>query len=235
MREQELLERAQAVRVSFTPYPGYFRTRTREFENLVRFAPEVFREKNRRVAEIGCGLGYNAALLSCRFDSVKAVDIPEQDETTHSPSLAKAQALRERLGVAVEFLAGSLDRLPLKDQSVDVLYHQYVLEHVLEPKAAFAEMRRVQSDGGLMIAIVPNFWDRAAWFGQYYFSLNFPKGLVRQGRIWPAPHDARKTYWQECREYRSSHWESLLASNGYRILKKGQTRWCNRVYVCEKS
>jgi len=53
-----------------------------------------------------------------------------------------------------------LSRLTLPDASLDVLITQDVLEHVLEPERAFAEVARVLRPGGAHVFTVPWYWWR---------------------------------------------------------------------------
>jgi SAM-dependent methyltransferase len=50
--------------------------------------------------------------------------------------------------------------LPLADASVDVVVLSAVLEHVLDPRRAVAEAKRVLRPGGRLVVYVP--WDKAA-------------------------------------------------------------------------
>jgi ubiquinone/menaquinone biosynthesis C-methylase UbiE len=54
----------------------------------------------------------------------------------------------------VQFLADG-HQVPLKDGSVDAVWIQAVLEHVLDPQAVVAEIRRVLRPGGLVYASTP--------------------------------------------------------------------------------
>lgn len=99
------------------------------------------------VADVGCGTGNAAELLAPVVERVVAIDRSE-------PML---DAARRRLASArnVEFAAGSLERLPLPDRSVDAAVCVLVLHHVEEPSAALAEMRRVlRTDRGGGVALV---------------------------------------------------------------------------------
>jgi SAM-dependent methyltransferase len=49
-----------------------------------------------------------------------------------------------------------IDNLPLSGASVDLVYSRYVMEHVENPKAVFAEVSRVLRPGGVFIVLTPN-------------------------------------------------------------------------------
>jgi ubiquinone/menaquinone biosynthesis C-methylase UbiE len=100
------------------------------------------------VADLGCGTGNATELLAPHVERVIAVDQVE-------PML---DAARLRLsGVKnVQFQAGSLEKLPLKDASVDAAVCVLVLHHVPDPLKALKEMRRVlrpDRGGGVALAV----------------------------------------------------------------------------------
>ncbi len=55
-----------------------------------------------------------------------------------------------------------IERIPLRDASVDVIVARYVLEHVARPVAAFREMRRVLAPDGHLLLHTPNRWHYVA-------------------------------------------------------------------------
>lgn len=100
------------------------------------------------IADVGCGTGNVAELLSPVVERVIAIDQSE-------PMLAAA---RERLAGKqnVSFVAATLDRLPLESQSADAAVCMLVLHHIEDPASALKELRRVLrgSRGGGVLAIV---------------------------------------------------------------------------------
>ena len=99
------------------------------------------------VADLGCGTGNATELLTPHVERVIAVDQVE-------PML---EAARLRLGGVknVQFAAGSLEKLPLKDGTVDAAVCVLVLHHVASPVKALAEMRRVlRADRGGGVALI---------------------------------------------------------------------------------
>ncbi len=100
------------------------------------------------VADLGCGTGNATELLASHVERVVAVDQSE-------PMLDAAKLRLKDVG-NVQFAAGSLDKLPLKDKSVDAAVCVLVLHHLQEPVKALKEMRRVlRADrGGGVVLIV---------------------------------------------------------------------------------
>jgi SAM-dependent methyltransferase len=56
-----------------------------------------------------------------------------------------------------EFVAGDLDEaLPFEDDSFDLVYANFVVEHLARPDRAFAEWRRVLRSGGTLLLLTSN-------------------------------------------------------------------------------
>ncbi len=100
-----------------------------------------------RVADIGCGEGYLTIEASRWADRVIAID--------RSPVVLKrARALATRRRVRnVIWKKGELDRLPLRDASVDVALLSQALHHAADPARAVAEAARVIVPGGRVLVL----------------------------------------------------------------------------------
>lgn len=97
------------------------------------------------VADLGCGTGNVAELLSPVVAKVIAVD--------RSPAMLAA-AKKRLSGVRnVELVEGSLTALPLADKSVDAAMSVLVLHHVSEVQDSLREMRRILKPGGIGLVI----------------------------------------------------------------------------------
>jgi len=96
-----------------------------------------------RVLEVGCGGGNVLERIAGRR---VGLDL--------SPFiLGKARA---RLGAAVPLVRGDATHLPFASGSFNRLFCSEVLEHLLDPRAALVEMRRVIRDDGVVVVSVPN-------------------------------------------------------------------------------
>jgi SAM-dependent methyltransferase len=100
-----------------------------------------------RVADIGCGEGYLTLEASRWASKVIAVD--------RSPAvLKKAQALAGRRGVRnVVWKRGEIEKLPLKDASVDVTLLSQALHHAADPAQALGEAARILVTGGRVLVL----------------------------------------------------------------------------------
>lgn len=63
-----------------------------------------------------------------------------------------------RYGLQARVINGSAENLPLKDQSVDLIFCYEVIEHVFDPEKMLQEIRRVIRPNGCVFITVPNRW-----------------------------------------------------------------------------
>ncbi len=112
--------------------------------------------RGRDVVDVGCGLGDKtcAAVAAGARDAV-GIDVdPEK--------LARAKALARRAGAGeVRFAVGSAARLPLADDSRDVVLLLETIEHVDDPAEVLAECRRVLRKEGRLVVTFPPY--RSPW------------------------------------------------------------------------
>jgi 2-polyprenyl-6-hydroxyphenyl methylase/3-demethylubiquinone-9 3-methyltransferase len=94
--------------------------------------------------DVGCGGGLLAEEIARLGATVIGVD-PSRG------SLATARAHAAMAGLAVDYLAGSGEHLPLEDASADIICCVDVLEHVQDLDAVIRETSRVLKPGGLYL------------------------------------------------------------------------------------
>jgi 2-polyprenyl-3-methyl-5-hydroxy-6-metoxy-1,4-benzoquinol methylase len=92
------------------------------------------------VLDVGCSGGIIADELHRHGAEMLGVDIDR-------PGLAKAHA---QFAHSAGFLCADSERLPLRNQSIDVVICNHVYEHVVDPERLFAELRRVVRPSGLL-------------------------------------------------------------------------------------
>lgn len=98
-----------------------------------------------RVLEAGSGLGLLARDVSAAAAGVSVVGVERS-----SRQLAAATK-----SPAVRYVQGDAHAVPLADESFDLVYARYVLEHVSDPGAVLREMTRVTRKGG-RVAVCEN-------------------------------------------------------------------------------
>lgn len=98
-----------------------------------------------RALDVGCREGIQSAWLAARGYDVTGVD--KEPQCAH--------------GIPVDLDEG----LPLPDASFDVVWCSEVIEHLRDPAATIAELRRVTRPGGVMVLTTPNSWFWLSWLG----------------------------------------------------------------------
>jgi len=100
------------------------------------------------IADVGCGTGNAAELLSPMVEQVIAID-------QSGPMLSAA---KERLGTRknIRFIEAPVNHLPITDQSVDAAVCMLVLHHIEDVGAALKEIHRILRTprGGGILAVV---------------------------------------------------------------------------------
>ncbi len=96
------------------------------------------------VADIGCGGGLFAEEFARLGSSVIGID-------PSTPSLVTARSHAAAMGFSIDYRAGTGERLPLDDASVDIACCVDVLEHVNDLDAVIAETAQVLRPGGVYL------------------------------------------------------------------------------------
>lgn len=119
--------------------------------------------------EIGCGSGFNSALLGSVCKRLVATDLPYYDGRTHSLGITVARNLLAKIGAQNVSLAScSGEVLPFGDNTFDFVFSSSVLEHIDNKEAALREMIRVVKPGGAVIFIIPTFMQSICAFVHLY-------------------------------------------------------------------
>jgi SAM-dependent methyltransferase len=101
-----------------------------------------------RVLDVGCGPGTITVDLAARVPGGEVIGI---DAAAGVLDEARAEAGRRGQG-NVRFETGDVYQLAFSDGSFDVVHAHQVLQHLSDPVAALAEMRRVCRPGGVVAA-----------------------------------------------------------------------------------
>ena len=119
-------------------------------DRIIRNFKKISSLKGKKVLEIGAGTGR---------DSFPFVDegafVYQLDYSIPSLKLIKQFASDENL--EVEIIGGDTFKLPFKDESFDIVFHQGLLEHFRKPEAVnlLKENIRILKIGGLLCVDVP--------------------------------------------------------------------------------
>ncbi len=106
------------------------------------------------VVDLGCGDGSALAVAARRLTAHRFAGIDWS-----------AAALRRARGLGLTVLRAGVDApgLPLADGAVDVVIMSELIEHLVDPDQALAEVRRVLRPGGSLLLSTPNL---AAWYNR---------------------------------------------------------------------
>jgi ArsR family transcriptional regulator len=100
-----------------------------------------------RVADLGCGEGYLSIEAARWASRVVAVD-------RSALVLKRAKGLARRRRVSnVTWKRGELEKLPIRDNSVDVALLSQALHHAQDPATAIAEAVRITTPGGRVLVL----------------------------------------------------------------------------------
>lgn len=100
----------------------------------------------KRVLDVACGVGYGSAILAEEGRIVTGLD----------RDAAAVEAARQRYGRRnLAFVRGCVETLPFADGAFDLVVCFETIEHIEEQAGCLAEIRRVLSAGGVLLASTP--------------------------------------------------------------------------------
>jgi ubiquinone/menaquinone biosynthesis C-methylase UbiE len=118
----------------------------RALQDLDRLIPQR-RASYDVVIDVGCGSGKSIGKLARRFAPARLIGV---DIDPKMLALSREEAARAGVKQA-EFIEGSSSRLPLADNSVDLLFCHQTFHHLVEQEEAIREFLRVLKPGGIML------------------------------------------------------------------------------------
>ena len=114
----------------------------------VKIANEALKSLGPRVIDLGCGEGKFTRGLTSLFSDVTGLDVKER-------KIAQAADKARELGVAVNFIAASADKIPFDKGHFDAVIFSNSLHHMPDPAGAMTEALRVLRTGGLLYVMEP--------------------------------------------------------------------------------
>ena len=140
---------------------------------VISFFKKYLSKKNSRILDVGCGTGKNLAAFS-RFGNVSGID-----------NSSDAIAFCKKRGF-VKVKKGSIEKIPYRNSSFDVVTALDVLEHVDDVKA-LEEINAVLNKDGILVITVPAFrwlwskWDEVLYHKRRYTEKSISKILKDSG------------------------------------------------------
>src|SRR3989338_6854274 len=145
---------------------------TKETAQLINNIAVINFEKNNplKVVEIGSGIGGLAIAIAL---------LGPHNITGIEPEESAVKASRLRAGrypdIRANFIQGYGEKIPLPDNSFDLVYSQSVLEHVADVPKVISEAYRVLRPGGVIYIETPNY----LWPVEQHYKIFFPPLLPR--------------------------------------------------------
>ena len=102
-----------------------------------------------RVADVGCGVGTVALWMACQVGQSGSVVCV--DNSAEQLALVR-QSAEEKRHSNMRYLEANADRIDLADASFDIVYCRFLLDHLEDPLAALAEMRRLVKPQGILVS-----------------------------------------------------------------------------------
>jgi SAM-dependent methyltransferase len=137
----------------------------------LRSGPDRARRQARMLAEMLRGFAGPAVIidLGCGDGSALAVAAEHNPAHRFAGIDWSADALRRAQALGLTVLRGSANPvLPVADGAADVVIMSELIEHLVDPDGAVAEVRRVLRPGGSLLLSTPNL---AAWYNRGLLAL----------------------------------------------------------------
>ena len=121
---------------------GWFYNELLEMPTTLKLLGNI---KNKKILDLGCGIGIYTKILIKKRAKVKGIDISEEEIK-----------IAKRENPKVEFRIGDAEKLPYKNEEFDIVLAALVLEHFNNWNKVLAEIRRVLRKNGLFIFSIGN-------------------------------------------------------------------------------
>ena len=143
------------------------------------------------LADIGCGLGHWSRLLYPYLrPPARLAGVDREPRWVAEAPVKFHHAFPDVAPELFSFHQGDATKLPLPDDSFDVVTCQTVLMHLAQPLEALGEMLRVLRPGGLLICVEPNnLWNYLAFTS--FTEDESVEILVRRFEFWLRQHRGR--------------------------------------------
>lgn len=112
--------------------------------------------RERRIIEVGCGLGGFVMNIAKRGGRIIGLDV-----SAKAVHIARDLAKRLKLQDNVDLVVGDAQFLPFKEEVGDIVICSETLEHVPDYEKAFGELSRIADTSGYLCLTVPNFLSTA--------------------------------------------------------------------------
>jgi ubiquinone/menaquinone biosynthesis C-methylase UbiE len=183
-------------------------------ERVLQFIEQLALPRGARVLDAGCGPGYLVQRLA-----TSGLQVWGLDAAKNMLEAARARTAGAQLEFPVTLDLGSIEHLPYRDESFDLVCSTGVIEYLEKDTGALSEMFRVLRPGGHLILPVTNIWSPINWLDFLLESLKRRDTLRRAFNVpWQRlggkpvlPRHFR------VRRHHPGHFRASLASIGFEI------------------
>lgn len=127
--------------------PEYHKNTIIYGEHIVRYLSAASLLKGKTVLDIASGSGYGTKILASQAKQVFGVDISD-DSVKYAEQNYPAKNIK--------YIVGDGEKIPLKNNSVDVVVSFETIEHIENYRQFLSEVKRVLKDDGLLVLSTPN-------------------------------------------------------------------------------
>lgn len=163
---------------------------THKLDQVLKLLPK----NSKNILDVGCASGILTAEIAKTFPEGKITGVDCYN---------KAIAFAQKKYPHINFKVADAHRLPIKDKSFDLVICTETLEHLVDPKKALLEIRRVLKKGGQSIISMDS--------GNLMFHIIWHFWTKTHGRVWQNAH---------LHEFNTKVLEDLILESGFRIKKK---------------
>ena len=142
-------------------WPSYFHRRALEMQSYIDLMPET---KEMSILELGCGIGYQSAMLASISKSVVATDLPNESVADHAPGMDAAAKLHKQLAIDIfgkfhDWLTYHTDsnNQVIDDFGQNMDYSIQRLRESVDPTKRVIQPITLNTDGTLRVSIFQQF------------------------------------------------------------------------------
>jgi 2-polyprenyl-3-methyl-5-hydroxy-6-metoxy-1,4-benzoquinol methylase len=171
---------------------------------------EFQRWKDKKVLEIGCGIGTDTIEFAKNGAFVTAVDLSDE-----SMKIAKQRADLYGLAGRIQFYAGSAEQLEnfLPLDQYDLIYSFGVIHHTPHPESVLKQVQRYCAPGGTIKIMVYN---RHSW-KVFWILMSYGHGKFWKLRELVAKYSEAESGCPVTYTYSAEELQQLLERNGFQI------------------
>ena len=142
--------------------------------------------KNKVILDIACGSGYGSKLMSATAKKVYAVDV-DKDTIRYAKDNYAAKN--------IEYIVGDGAKIPLDDNSVDLVVSYETIEHIEAYKEFLREVKRVLKPKGLLMLSTPNDKEYSKGNHFHYFEFTHKQLQAAVGEFFSHTKDYFQVQW----------------------------------------